>query len=248
MHATDQTDGWCARPKLSLLQGFELTDGATVVPVARSSQRLLAFVALHDRPLLRVHVSGVLWLDAAEPRASASLRTTLWRTPAPGGVPLIEATSTHVWLNPDVEVDFRTCVAEATSLIGGADAVPEAIDWAEKTSGLRGELLPDWYEDWVLIERERFRQLRLHALERICQHLTAIGRYSDALQAGLAAVAAEPMRESAHRQVITVHLREGNASEALRQYHEYKRLIASELGLSPSPAMEQLIGSLRAVT
>ena len=43
-----------------------------------------------------------------------------------------------------------------------------------------GELLPDWYDDWVLLERERFRQLRLHALDALCDDLTRAGRHWDA--------------------------------------------------------------------
>ena len=58
---------------------------------------------------------------------------------------------------------------------------------------LSTDLLPYWYDDWVLVERERFRQLRLRALEAMCQQLTALGRFDQALEAGLAAVAGEPL-------------------------------------------------------
>ena len=54
----------------------------------------------------------------------------------------------------------------------------------------------------------------------------------------------EPLRESAHRSVIEVHLVEGNHAEALRQFHSYRRLIASELGIPPSPAIRRLVGPL----
>jgi len=107
---------------------------------------------------------------------------------------------------------------------------------------LGDDLLPDWHEDWVLIERERFRQLRLHALERISESLTDAGLYSpQALQAGLAAVAAEPLRESSRRQLVRTHIREGNISEALREYQAYARMLAEELGVAPTAAMNELI-------
>jgi DNA-binding SARP family transcriptional activator len=114
-----------------------------------------------------------------------------------------------------------------------------------ETSWLEHDLLPDWYDDWVLVERERFRQLRLHALERVCDRLIAAGRYSEALQAALAAVAAEPLRESANRYVIEVHLREGNLAEAISHHRSYCRLLQDELGVSPSPSMERLTHSWR---
>ena len=60
------------------------------------------------------------------------------------------------------------------------------------------DVLPDWYDDWIDTERERF-QIRLHALERLCERLTVERRFGEALQAGLAALRTEPLRESAHR-------------------------------------------------
>ncbi len=61
---------------------------------------------------------------------------------------------------------------------------------------------------------------------------------------GLGAVRSEPLRDSAHRSVIEVHLAEGNHAEALRQYDGYRRLLADELGLPPSPAIRRLVAPL----
>jgi len=226
--------------QLSLIRGFELRSVGSVVRVALSAQRLVAFVALQDRAVRRLHASGMLWADAPEQRANSSLRSALWRTPSPHGRPLIEASSTHLWLNPAVQVDFHEIVSRAVSLLD-QDGLQSTDDVGGQLRQFGDDLLPDWYEDWLLGERERFRQLRLHALEAICHRLTNVGRYALALEAGLAAVACEPLRESAQRQVIRVHLREGNATEALRQYRGYARLLADELGARPSPSMERLL-------
>ena len=107
-----------------------------------------------------------------------------------------------------------------------------------------GELLPDWYDDWVLIERERFRQLRLYALEALCTDLAAVGSYASAVEVGLACVAAEPLRESAHRALIAIHLAEGNRGEAIRQYRLYRTLVLRELGLTPSAELQSMVKSL----
>jgi DNA-binding SARP family transcriptional activator len=103
------------------------------------------------------------------------------------------------------------------------------------------DLLPTWDDDWLLIERERIRQLRIHALDALSACLTAAGRYNDGVAAGLASVEAEPLRETAHRAVIMAHLAEGNCSEAIRQYETYRALLARELGLGPSPELAKLI-------
>jgi DNA-binding SARP family transcriptional activator len=107
-----------------------------------------------------------------------------------------------------------------------------------------GELLPDWYDDWVVIERERHRQLRLHALEQLSARLSADGRHAAATEAGLAAIASEPLRESAHRVLIAVHLAEGNRGEALRQYRVCCGLLDRDLKVGPSPALQALVAPL----
>jgi DNA-binding SARP family transcriptional activator len=91
------------------------------------------------------------------------------------------------------------------------------------------------------VERERYRQLRLHALEALCRSLTAAGRYSLAIQAGLAAVEADALRESAHRALIRAHLEEGNPSEALRQYRRFRAAVQEELGIPPTDGIEDLV-------
>jgi DNA-binding SARP family transcriptional activator len=205
-----------------------------------SAQRLLAFVALHDHPLLRVFVAGSLWTDSSDVRAAASLRSSLWRLHRPG-LQLICASATHLRLAAEVNVDIRRGFELAHRLLDGtadfetirADDVP-----------LDGELLPDWYEDWVLFERERFRQIGLHALEALADRLIAVGRLGPALEAALAAVRREPLRESAHRVLIRVHLAEGNSGEALRQYELCRRLLQERLGLEPSPQLDELIRAL----
>jgi DNA-binding SARP family transcriptional activator len=227
---------------LRLISGFELRHGDDVVVVPPSSQRLVVFVALHDRSVRRRYVSGALWLDASEERAGANLRCALWRTPAPGGRPLLQASSTHIWLNPEVEVDLRVSIARALSVLKEGEPGAGYADGLQREL-LADDLLPDWDEEWVLTERERFRQLRLHALEKISQDLIDVGQYAAALQAALTAVAAEPLRESGHRQVVRVHVAEGNISEAFRVYCTYARMLANELGVAPSAAMTDLIGS-----
>lgn len=88
---------------------------------------------------------------------------------------------------------------------------------------LVADLLPSWSDDWVAVHRECFRQLRLSALESLCAHRRDHGRLREALTAGLTAVAADPLRESAYRELVAVHLADGNVAEALRQYHFYRQ-------------------------
>jgi DNA-binding SARP family transcriptional activator len=110
---------------------------------------------------------------------------------------------------------------------------------------LSADLLPDWYDDWVLIEAEDWRQLRLHALEALAGRLIALGRWGEAAGAAWAAVRAEPLRESSRAALIQVHLAEGNQSEAMREFMRYRALLDAELGLAPTARLHELVRNLR---
>jgi DNA-binding SARP family transcriptional activator len=115
---------------------------------------------------------------------------------------------------------------------------------AEISAALSQELLPDWCDDWLLLERERWDQARLHALETLARQLMSTERFLPALEAALVAVAIEPIRESAHRAVIEIHLAEGNSACAMKHYQRYRGLLHRELGVAPSRRMIRLIEPL----
>ena len=219
---------------LRLLDGFDLEVTGQPVRLPLGAQRVVAFVALHERPLQRLYVAGSLWLDSPEPRAAANLRSALWRIQ--GRAPsLLEVDVRTVRLGAGVRVDLRDAERLARVELDGGGS---------EFAALGADLLPDWYDDWVLLERERFRQLRMRALEAACRRLTAEERLDEALEAGLMAVAAEPLRESAHRTLVLLHLAAGNAVEARRQYQLCRHLLRSQLGLEPSERMRELVRGL----
>jgi DNA-binding SARP family transcriptional activator len=227
---------------LSLLGGFQLVSAGESVELPRGAQRLLAFLALHLHPMQRSYVAGSLWPDGTEAHSSASLRSTLWRLRRPG-IRIVNASSSHLCLADNLSVDVREVVQRVRRLVDRSlPCRPEDLD----PMPLTGELLPDWSaDDWMLIERERIRQLCLHGLEALCHRLLALGRHSEAVEAALSAVRGEPLRESAHRALITVHLAEGNHCEALRQYRWYAQILRNELGLEPSPRIMRLVTGLQ---
>ncbi len=227
--------------KVHLLRGFELRCDGRQVPLPATASRVVAFLALHRRRLARDFVAGKLWTDSSEERAHGNLRSALWRVRT-SGYPVVDADRTSVRLDPEVRVDVTAVVDQCQHLIDDSVACTDAhLDVAP----LRWELLPDWYEEWVFFERERLRQLCLHALEALTDRLSADGRHAEAIDAGLAAVQFERLRESAWRALIRAHLAEANRSEAIRQYRYYRRLLYEELELVPSPEMEALMDRVR---
>ena len=231
--------------RLNLIHDFDLRCAGEPVRLPPTSQRLVGFVALHDRPVPRVKVSATLWMDSLEDRASASLRSALWRVPAPRGECVLAASSTHVWLSAHVRVDLHDAIARARQLLSNTPVDLTGLNVARELAFFGGDVLSSWYEDWLVLERERFLTLRLQVLDKFGDQLCANGRFGEALQMGQAAVGAEPLRESAHRLIIRAHLGEGNVAAAVRQYLLYERMLSDELGTVPSKAMLALANSLK---
>lgn len=224
--------------RLNLLRGFELLCDDVRVSLPLASQRLLAFLALQQRPMLRIYVAGALWLDASESRSYANLRSALWRLRQPGH-PVVVATPTHLALHDDVEVDVHLAIESSRRALApaGNGVLVDGDD-------LAGELLPDWYDDWVEDDRRRLRQLRLHALEAIAEQLLTQGRFGQAVDASLLAIRIDPLRESAQRLLIRTYAAEGNWNEALDQYRSWSRRLRAETGLEPSDRMHELLDDL----
>lgn len=226
--------------RVALLDGFalELADRDHGAPdvLPRGVQRLVAHLSLTRRPA-RTAIAGQLWPDVPEVHAHASLRSALWRVQkiAPG---LIRVAGDTLALSEGVLVDVRELITWAARV---SDPGMPVQDLYASDVRLRGELLPGWYDDWVLLDRERLRQLRMHALEVLAERLAGAHRYGDAVQAAYSAVRAEPLRESAHRVVVRVHLAEGNLVEAVRAYDAFRIMLADELGVAPTRQMTDLV-------
>jgi DNA-binding SARP family transcriptional activator len=198
-------------------------------------QRLLALVSLRAT-VTREQAGGILWPDVPDCRAAARLRTALWRLHRAGdGV--IHSADGQLLLAPHVDVDVTSWTGLALRVIDRPEWV-STLDLAALRPG--GDLLPGWYDDWVLLERERLRQLQLHVLELSTEQLLRAGRHAAALDLALAALQMEQTRESAHRLVIRIHLAEGNAGEAWRQYERCRDVLVRDVGVAPSEQLRAL--------
>lgn len=234
---TQSSEALCGT-SLQLIQGFELRCDDEPVLLPEAAQRLVAYLAVKRRPQRRLTVAGMLWMDTTDEQAAANLRTVLWRARRVDPE-LVLSDNGNLRLGDHVRVDLHEMVAAVHALVDDPSA-PLLPETSAKL--LCEDLLPDWCDDWVVLERERLRQVRLHGLEALCLRLTALGRFLHAIEVGLLATAADPLRESAQRALVMAHLAEGNVSEAVRQYAAYKATLAEELGVEPTPVLRALVG------
>jgi DNA-binding SARP family transcriptional activator len=225
-------------PVLHLFGGPYVTINGCRREVPEGSKRLLVFVALRRGRIERRCAAGALWPIGDDLRASGNLRSALWRLRT-AGIDLLMADKWSLKLSERVVVDIHIIGDWATRLIRNTptnDDLTVPGWWSEAL-----DLLPGWYDDWVLMERERVRQRVLHALEALSRRLAGTARCAEAVEVAMMAVSAEPLRESAQRVLIEAHLAEGNWIEGRRSFEAYRDLLCRELGAEPAP---DLIGSV----
>lgn len=230
--------------EISLLGGFVLSmDGDALLGISAGSQRLLAFLAVRHETVPRQKVAGTLWPDAVDERANANLRAAISRLDGPTRR-AVRVTARDLGLAEGLVIDVHNSQALARRLLD-SDAPPSEADvGGAAVSVLSSELLPGWYDDWAVIAAEDWRQLRLLALEAVAGRLTDAGRLAEAASAALAAVRAEPLRESARAALIRVHMAEGNQSDAREEFERYRVLLRADLALEPTSQLRQLLESL----
>jgi DNA-binding SARP family transcriptional activator len=224
--------------RLQLLGWWSLTRDGHHIELAGREQRLTALVALRgSRP--RVQLAGTLWPNTTEDHALASLRAAVLRTRrrAPG---LLLVERTIIGISPKATVDVHELDRNLRWVTDVGDRVGH-LRRATLTVLECEELLPGWYDDWVLYDRERLHQRRLRALEALASRALVRGELAMALDVARAATEIEPLAEAMRAVSIRARLDLGDRAGAIHEYDEYRRLLAHELGILPSPELAALV-------
>jgi DNA-binding SARP family transcriptional activator len=228
---------------VQLMGGFGLVVAGEPVDLPDSTRRLVAFLALSDGPQERALVAATLWPGKAESRAAANLRSSLWRLPDLSGAQLVRSNRTCLGLDPGVGVDTRDLERAGWALVGGEDVLD--TDTIDRTLFV-ADLLPGWYDDWVICERERLTQLQLHFTEALAYALLDAGRVPEALDVAVRLVAADPLREGSQRVLLRIYCHEGSLGQARRQYERYRAVLLTEFGCEPGLTIQQILAECSA--
>jgi predicted ATPase/DNA-binding SARP family transcriptional activator len=240
--------------RIELLGGLRAVQGERVFTRFRTQKNaeLLAYLAIHPgRAHPREGLIELLWpecdLDAGRNRLSTAL-STLRHQLEPPGVPagaVLQADRASVGLNAQA---VTTDVAEFEAAVRTAAQARSATERAQiLTQALeiyRGPLLPGCYEDWALAEQERVASLHIQAMLQLIRHLEQSGAGELALDYAHRAVAADPIREEAHRELMRLYAASGRPADALRQYQELERILDEELGTTPTAPTRHLAQEL----
>ncbi|HAM27779.1 MAG TPA: SARP family transcriptional regulator [Microbacteriaceae bacterium] len=231
------------RWQLTLLGHWQLRRDGEPVFVAVRQRRLLAALAIFGARSRRF-LAGTLWPDGGETRAAGSLRACVWhvRHETPN---LIDEAGDELFLDESVEVDLHD-LQRRLLLIDDEESTAVMLD--DLAALWQADLLPGWYEAWVISEQERVQQWRLGALETLAARFLDVDRIDYAVTAATMAASIDPLRESAHRLVIQGHVMAGNDGAALREYQAFRARLSRELGVAPSTMMQRLVATLDAKT
>lgn len=228
------------RFQLTLLGSWQLRRNDDVVHVAVRQQRLITALAIYG-PRPRSYLGGLLWPERPEHLAMESLRVAVHSIThqVPG---LLVNRNGILSLGESVEADLHQVLALIRELDHGS------LDGSVRSQIVRlrdVELLPGWYDDWVLHEQARLRQARLHTFHAVAGYGLANQDYETALEAAEAAVELEPLYESAVRLLILAEHKLGNNASALRAFERYRAKLKDEMGIAPTEALVHLVTSLR---
>ncbi|MEO6123290.1 MAG: BTAD domain-containing putative transcriptional regulator [Ilumatobacteraceae bacterium] len=217
--------------------GFGLMIDGQQVVVPEASQRLVALLALACVPLDRRLAASRLWPDKTDDRAAANLRSSLWRLPCMDGAEIITVVSNRLALHDAIDVDVRRVERQGWSLVEHPEQCAADLD----RSLLFAELLPAWYDEWLLAERERLAQLQLHFVEALAYEQLRRGAIAEALDNALRLVAIDPLRERSQRVLLTVYCTEGSLGQAQRQLDRYGMLLDEAFGCRPSLSIGRIL-------
>ena len=224
--------------RVTVLGSFTVTVSGDVVTLGVDARRVVAYLAVHRRPQRPAALAADLWPGDASPLLVDGPCDDV-RAAAAGL--LEERPDGMLALDPAVTVDLDEAMALVRApAAGGPDGVPADLPRARAL--LATDVLPGDPAPWLAVERERFRQIRLNAMEELSAALSAANRHAEAVAVADDAVRTAPSRESARRALIEAHLAQGEIAEAVAQYDEYQELLRSSVGAPSGPGWDGTFG------
>ncbi|HJT26688.1 MAG TPA: BTAD domain-containing putative transcriptional regulator [Pyrinomonadaceae bacterium] len=212
---------------------------------ATKDQELLSYLLIHrDRPHSREALASLLWGDTSTEKSKKYLRQALWHLHAAlnsdNGNESEVLMVNHDWLSLNPCSNLWTDVADFERAFSAAEGIPGRQLDADKARGLKDavtlyndDLLPGYYQDWILFERERLQNMYLLMLDKLIVYLQFRGEYEVAQGYGATILRYDPARERTHRQLMHLYSLAGDRTSALRQFERCAHALKQELGVKP---------------
>jgi DNA-binding SARP family transcriptional activator len=243
--------------QIELLGWLRATQGERIVTRFSSNKAgaLLGYLSYHrHRSHPREALIELLWPECDPETGRRRLRKALSSLRRQLGPPaganrdsgeILLADRATVQLKPacDTDVARFEAILQAASRAGGPTERVRSL--VEAVELYRGPLLPGYYEEWIIPERQRLEERFSQALRQLILAFEQAGDLDRAVQYAHRAVSADPLREEAHHELIRLYAAAGHRRAALRQYGELERILARDLHTTPAPATCTLVQGIR---
>jgi DNA-binding SARP family transcriptional activator len=194
-----------------------------------------------DQAHTRQQLAFQFWPDSTEAQARTNLRKAIYhlRHKLPNADRYLSIERQTISWRADSDytldtADFERIIALAESA-RKKDQLFEVHDFLEQAVVIyRGELLPGYYDDWILAAREHLHQKYLVCLEELILCLESERRYPTAIRYAQKLLRADPLHEATYRRLIRLQALNGNISGALRTFHDCTSVLHRELSVQPS--------------
>lgn len=233
--------------EIRLLGQFDVRlDGKPVGIPTRSAQSLLAYLFLNSGVAhRREKLAGLLWPDASEANARSNLRHELWRLRKaieigrpPGGEYIL---ADEIGIGVNTSADYWLDVAELEK--GSGDLLPTDL-LVDHLANYRGELLPGFYDDWVVLERTRAQALFEQKIQLLLDRFQQEQRWQETLDWSERWIALGQCPEPAYRALMMAHAALGDQSKVATTFRRCAESLRTELGVEPSAQTRALFERL----
>ncbi len=229
--------------EVRLLGKFEIrVDGHPVEIKLRAAQSLLAYLLLNSEiEHRREQLAGVIWPDMTDATARANLRHTLWV--------IRKALGKHDYLlTDDLAVSCNTTLdywLDTSALTGKTALDATADDLIASVSLYGGELLPGFYDDWVVLERERLQAAYERKMALLLDKLVETQRWPEVLDWGERWIALGRVPEPAYRALMSAHAGLEDMANVATVYQRCVAALQNELGVEVSSQTRTLYERLQ---
>jgi DNA-binding SARP family transcriptional activator len=243
--------------QLELLGGLSIGLGGAPVTdfVSRKAPALLCYLVLSDNPQPRKTLATLMWSGVPQTNANKSLSTALSNLRRLFS-PYLTITRQTASFNHNTphRLDVREFQQRAEVALAQGPGSPEAETYelmAQAASQYQGDFLEGFYvrdapafEEWVLVQRERLRQLALRLLHALSTHCIQHSHYLAGIEHANRLLTIEPWQEDSHRKLMQLLALSGQRSAAMAQYQVCRRILVEELGAEPEAATTTLYESI----
>jgi predicted ATPase/DNA-binding SARP family transcriptional activator len=236
--------------RIELLGGPRAVSGARTItrfPTYKTAALLAYLAHYRNQTHGRDETAELLWpgddptaVRARLNQAVSTLRRQLEPPGTPPGAVLI-SDRIRIGLNPDTVISDTALFDMAVRAARRADSTSEeCIRHLREAADLyQGELLPGYYEEWMLGERERLAETFRAALRDLVGLLVERGAAEDALPYAHRLVESDRYNEEGQNTLIRLYLTLDRPVLALKQYADFERLLSAD-GETPPPTTRNL--------